>query len=76
MSGNGASFEAFATHRLWQGLETTLDDLRVHYRKHPDVYKKLLEEIEPGRAHGLRVASGTMSDEPMNPLNKRPTLLS
>jgi len=32
---------------------------------HPDVYKKLLEEIEPGRAHGLRVASGTMRDEPI-----------
>jgi hypothetical protein len=26
---------------------------------------RMLEEIEPGRAHGLRVASGTMSDEPI-----------
>jgi hypothetical protein len=43
-----ASFEAFATHRLWQGLETTLDDLRVHCRKEPAIYKLLLAEIEPG----------------------------
>lgn len=46
------SFEAFATHRLWQGLETSLDDLRVHCRKHPEIYKLLLAEIEPGRADG------------------------
>lgn len=47
-----ASFEAFATHPLWQGLETTMDDLRVHCRKHPEIYKLLLAEIEPGREHG------------------------
>jgi hypothetical protein len=46
------SFEAFATHPLTQGLETTLDDLRVHCRKHPEVYKLLLAEIEPGRSDG------------------------
>ena len=46
------SFEAFAKHRLWQGLETTVDDLRVHCRKHPDIERLLLVELEPGRSDG------------------------
>jgi hypothetical protein len=52
------SFEAFASHRLWQGLETSLDDLRVHCRKHPEVYKLLLAEIEPGATHADAGAKG------------------
>ena len=53
-----ASFEAFATHRLWQGLETTIDDLRVHCRKHPEVYRLLLAEIEKGATHSEAGAKG------------------
>jgi hypothetical protein len=52
------SFEAFATHPLTQGLETTLDDLRVHCRKHPEVYKLLLTEIEPGATKADAGAKG------------------
>ena len=33
------SFEAFAKHRLWQGLETTIEELRVYCRKNPEVDK-------------------------------------
>jgi hypothetical protein len=43
-------FEAFVTHRLWQGLETTIDDLRVYCRKEPTVQKLILEQMEPGRS--------------------------
>jgi len=44
-----ASFEAFVTHRLWQGLESTIDDLRVFCRRHADVVRLILEAMEPGR---------------------------
>lgn len=47
-----ASFEAFVTHRLWQGLECTIDDLRAYCRKAPDVIKLVLEAMEPGREWG------------------------
>jgi hypothetical protein len=46
------SFEAFATHRLWQGLETTLQDLQAFCRKRKDVEKMVLEAMEPGRLDG------------------------
>jgi hypothetical protein len=45
------SFEAFVTGKLWQGLETSIDDLRVHCRKAPDVLKLILAEMDPGREH-------------------------
>ena len=45
------SFEAFVTHRLWQGLESTIEDLRAFCRKAPDVDRLILETIEPGREH-------------------------
>jgi hypothetical protein len=53
-----ASFEAFAAYPLWQGLEASLDDLRVHCRKSPEVYRLLLAEIEPGREHGTNQHTG------------------
>jgi hypothetical protein len=48
--GNSFSnFEAFVTHKLWWGLETTIDDLRVFCRKRPEVQILILEAMEPGR---------------------------
>jgi hypothetical protein len=46
------SFEAFVRHPLWQGLETTIDDLRVFCRKQPEVQRLILEAMEPGRTDG------------------------
>ena len=43
------SFEAFVRHPLWQGLETTIDDLRVYCRKQPTIQKLILGAMEPGR---------------------------
>lgn len=42
------SFEAFITHPLWQGLESSIADLRVYCRKQPDIERLILAEIEPG----------------------------
>jgi hypothetical protein len=47
-----ASFESFVCHPLWQGLETTIDDLRVYCRKQPIIQRLILEAMEPGRADG------------------------
>lgn len=47
-----ATFEAFATHRLWQGLETTIEDLTLFCRKQPEVQRLILDAMEPGREQG------------------------
>lgn len=47
-----ANFEAFVTHILWQGLESSIDDLRIFCRKHPDVLKLVNGEVQPVAAHG------------------------
>lgn len=41
------SFEAFAAHPLWQGLECTIDDLKAFCRKREDVQRLILGEVEP-----------------------------
>ena len=46
------SFEDFVDHRLWQGLETTMDELLLICRKRPDVQTALRAEIEPISANG------------------------
>jgi hypothetical protein len=38
------SIKPFIKHRLVEGLETSLDDLRVFCRKTPEVYRLLLAE--------------------------------
>lgn len=43
------SFEAFATHAPWEGLGTSIEDLRAFCRKTPDVEKLILQEIQPAR---------------------------
>lgn len=41
------SFEAFARHPYWQGLEASIDDLRAYCRKHPDVSRLIDAEVDP-----------------------------
>lgn len=56
------SFEAFATHILWEGLETSIEDLELYCRKQPDVLQMLRAEIgalgEPGGDHGNQHTGG------------------
>lgn len=40
------SFEAFATHILWQGLETSISELLLYCRKHPEVAALIRHEVE------------------------------
>jgi hypothetical protein len=56
-----ANFEAFVTHRLWQGLETTIDELLLYCRKQPKIKKLILAEMEPGRE-----SRGSTKDERNN----------
>jgi hypothetical protein len=42
-----ASFEAFAQHPYWQGLEATIDDLLAYCRKHPKVARLIKREVDP-----------------------------
>lgn len=46
------SFDAFVKHPLWQGLGTTVDDLRVYCRKDKAALDAVLTAMEPGRADG------------------------
>jgi hypothetical protein len=47
-----ASFEAFVTHKLWWGLESSIDDLLSYCRKAEEVQKLIREQISPIAAHG------------------------
>lgn len=52
---NGApfkSFEAFVTHRLWQGLESTIEDMLSYCRREPEVQTLIRAEVEAVPAHG------------------------
>ena len=40
-----ASFEAFVTHKLWWGLESSIDDLMSYCRNYPDVQKLIRGEV-------------------------------
>lgn len=40
------SFEAFATHPYWQGLESSIDDLRAYCRKHEKVARLIDAEVD------------------------------
>jgi hypothetical protein len=43
------SFEKFVLHRRWQGLESSIDDLRAYCRKRPEVAKLIMRAVDPGR---------------------------
>jgi hypothetical protein len=45
------SFEAFVTHKLWWGLESSIDDLCVFCHKTPEIEQLVLAEMDPGREH-------------------------
>lgn len=47
-----ASFEAFVDHPLWHGLESSIDDLRLYCRKHPEVRQLIDAEVGPANEHG------------------------
>jgi 2-oxo-4-hydroxy-4-carboxy--5-ureidoimidazoline (OHCU) decarboxylase len=46
------SFEAFATHILWQGLESSISDLLLYCRKHPEVAELIRREVGAAAEHG------------------------
>lgn len=46
------SFEAFATHILWQGLESSIADLLLYCRKHPKVAELIRREVGAVAEHG------------------------
>lgn len=46
------SFEAFVTHPLWEGLETSIDELRLFCRKHDEVVKLIDGEVMAIAGHG------------------------
>jgi hypothetical protein len=47
-----ASFEAFATAKLQQGLETSIDDLRAFCRRNDEALALIDRVIEPEPKHG------------------------
>lgn len=46
------SFDAFVTAPLWHGLESSIDDLRLYCKKHPEVLQMVEAETEALPAHG------------------------
>lgn len=52
------SFEAFATHILWQGLESSIPELLLYCRKHTEVAELIRREVGPAAAHGTNQYSG------------------
>jgi hypothetical protein len=47
------SFEAFVSHRLWQGLESSIDDLLAYCRKRPDVQQLIRGAVGALAEHGV-----------------------
>lgn len=52
------SFEAFATHILWQGLESSIDDLLIYCRKRPDVQALIRGEVGASLPQGRPPING------------------
>lgn len=52
------SFEAFATHSLWQGLETNIADLLLFCRDKPEVRAMILNEVGKLQHHGTNQYGG------------------
>jgi hypothetical protein len=47
-----ASFEEFAAHKLWWGLETPVEDLRVFCRRRPEVVQAIDRALTPTLENG------------------------
>lgn len=60
------SFEAFANHIFWQGLESTIPDLLLYCRKHSEVAELLRREVAAadsvGGDHGNQHTGGKRQD--------------
>ena len=52
------SFESFATHILWQGLESSISDLLLYCRKHPEVAELIRREVGAAAEHGANQHRG------------------
>src|SRR5262245_24388514 len=52
------SFESFVTHRLWQGLESSIDDLNAFCRKHPEIQRSILNAMDKQPTHADAGAQG------------------
>lgn len=52
------SFEAFATHILWQGLESSIPELLLYCRKHDAVAQLIKREVGPAAEHGGKREAG------------------
>jgi hypothetical protein len=52
------SFEAFVTHHFWEGLETSIDELRLYCRKHDEVLKLINTEVQPVEEYGVNQHTG------------------
>jgi hypothetical protein len=46
------SFKEFVEHRLWEGLNTTIEDLIIFCRKEPDVVELILQEVPAAAEYG------------------------
>jgi len=60
------SFEAFTTHILWQGLESSISDLLLYCRKHPDVAELIRREVGDLPEHGGDRKSEAAKDQGCN----------
>lgn len=66
-----ASFEAFVSHKLWYGLESSIDDLLAYCRKHREVQKLILDEVQPVAGHGEIGGGHTRGDNVTSAPRKR-----
>ena len=64
------SFEAFIAHRLWHGLETTVDDLRAFCRKRPDVVALIDGVMTPLATVGRPIANAEVNADTIS-INRR-----
>lgn len=64
------SFEAFATHILWQGLESSIPELLLYCRKHPEVAELIRREVEAMPLHG-EIGGGHSRDSITTSANDR-----
>src|SRR5262245_7372709 len=57
------SFEAFVAHKLWWGLESSIDDILAYCRKRPDVQQLIKGELGPLATQGGDRKSEAVKDQ-------------
>lgn len=60
------SFESFATHILWQGLESSIPELLLYCRKRPEVAELIRREVGAVTEHGGDRKSEAAKDQVNN----------